>query len=153
MAINQTLMQALLGSGLTPYATTQPANQLSLPTPPIAQAAPVQPATLKTIGQMIAPTAAPAGSNTLTGATTPPMFAQPAQQAQAQPVPQPMPMAQQSYSTPGPGGNTGSLNPMGILGQLVGGQGKVRKPVNIAGAFGFGVDNQADDEQPSEDQS
>ena len=66
--------------------------------------------------EMIAPT----GSNTLTGASTPPMFAQPAQQAQAQPVPQATPMPQQSYSTPGPGGNTGALNPVGILGQIIG---------------------------------
>jgi hypothetical protein len=151
MADYKTLLQALLGSGaVQSYATAQPANQLSLPTPPIAQAGAVQPPKLQTIGQMLAPTAAPAGSNTMTGATTPPMFAQPAQQAQAQPVP----MAQQSYSTPGPGGNTGALNPMGILGQIIGGQGKVRKPVSISGAFGFGgADNQADDEQPMGDQS
>lgn len=153
MADYKTILQAILGSGATqPFATAQPTNQLSLPTPPIAQSGAVQPPMLKTIGQMIAPPAAPSG-NTLTGASTPPMFAQPAQQAQAQPVPQPTPMAQQSYSTPGPGGNTGALNPMGILGQLIGGQGKVRKPVNIAGAFGFGgEDNQADDEQPMGDQ-
>lgn len=152
MADYKTLLQAMIGAGITqPYSTIQQSNQLSLPTPPMAQSGAVQPPILQTIGQMIAPVAPP-GPNTMNGASTPPMFAQPAQQAQAQAVPQPMPMAQQSYSTPGPGGNTGALNPMGILGQLIGGQGKVRKPVNIAGAFGFGgEDNQADDEQPMGD--
>jgi hypothetical protein len=150
MANYQTLLQAILGSGAVhPYSTAQTTNQLPLPTPPIAQPVTAQSPIFQTIGQMLAPATPPAGSNTLTGASTPPMFAQqPAQQAQAQPVPQATPMiqpqAQQGWNTPGPGGNTGPLNWPGIIGQVIGGQGKVRKPVSIGGAFGFGgaPDNQ-----------
>lgn len=142
----KTLLQALLGSSASPtapYTIAAGTPPPALPAAPMGQVPAAANTTLKSIQQQVSPTAPPPGSNTLAGmqqpGAPPAMAGNPVASAQAQPVPQAAPPTQ------------GALNPWGIAGQIIGGIGQVRKPVNIANAFGFGADNQSDDEQPSGD--